>query len=200
MKSGDRLPLEREPVEKLGVSWVSLREAFRAPESMGKIQIQRNAGSFVVSPNRSVVASRLQASHPVVRAFLDYLVDVRAAVEGKMVELVAKRADADLSVVRAALERTEAEMGEFVQWGSLDFRFETALAREADNPLLTEMQPSGRQLWSRLGASAASRPVTGTASTPSIWPFSLRWKGATARRHVASWPTTSTAPSKTRHQ
>jgi DNA-binding GntR family transcriptional regulator len=36
-------------------------------------------------------------------------VDVRAAVEAKVVELVAKRADADLSAVRAVLERMEAE-------------------------------------------------------------------------------------------
>jgi DNA-binding FadR family transcriptional regulator len=181
------------------VSWVSLREALRAPESMGEIAIPRNAGSFVVNPNRSVVASRLQASHPVDRAFLDYLVDVRAAVEGKMVELVAKCADADFSVVRAALERTEVEMGESVQWGSLDFRFETALAREADNPLLTEMQRSGRQLWSRPGASAASRSVTGAACTPSIWPFSLCWKGR-QRGGACLMADHVGTPSKTRHQ
>jgi GntR family transcriptional regulator, transcriptional repressor for pyruvate dehydrogenase complex len=98
---------------------VSVREALRAPESMGEIEIRRNAGSFVVNPNGSAVASRLQASHPVDRAFLDYLVYMRAAVEGKVVVLVAKRADTNRSAVRAALERTEAEMSESVQRDSL---------------------------------------------------------------------------------
>jgi GntR family transcriptional repressor for pyruvate dehydrogenase complex len=147
MKPGDRLPPERELVEKLGVSRVSVREALRALESMGKIEIRRNAGSFVMNPNGSALASQLKATHPVDRAFLDYLVDVRAAVEDKVVELVAKRADADLSAVRAVLERTEAELGESVEQGSLDLRFEAALAREVGNPLLAEMQRSVHQLW-----------------------------------------------------
>ena len=147
MKPGDRLPPERELVEKLGVSRVSVREALRALESMGKIEIRRNAGSFVMNPNGSAFANQLKATHPVDRAFLDYLVDVRAAVEHKMVELVAKRADADLSAVRAVLERTEAELGESVEQGSLDLRFEAALAREVGNPLLAEMQRSVHQLW-----------------------------------------------------
>ncbi len=147
MKPGDRLPPERELVEKFGVSRVSVREALRALESMGKIEIRRNAGSFVLHPNGSAFASQLKATHPVDRAFLDYLVDVRAAVEDKVVELVAERADADLLAVRAVLERTEAERGESVEQGSLDLRFEAALAREAGNPLLAEMQRSVHQLW-----------------------------------------------------
>jgi GntR family transcriptional regulator, transcriptional repressor for pyruvate dehydrogenase complex len=147
MKPGDRLPPERELVERLEVSRVSVREALRALESMGKIEIRRNAGSFVVNPNGSAFASQLKASHPVNRAFLDYLVDVRAAVEDKVVELVAKRADADLSAVRTVLERTEAERAESGERGSLDLRFEAALAREASNPLLAEMQRSVHQLW-----------------------------------------------------
>ena len=73
--------------------------------------------------------------------------DVRAAVEDKVVELAAKRADADLSAVRAVLERMEAELGESVQPGSLDLRFEAALAREVGNPLLAEIQRSVHQLW-----------------------------------------------------
>jgi GntR family transcriptional regulator, transcriptional repressor for pyruvate dehydrogenase complex len=147
MKPGDRLPPERELVEKLGVSRVSVREALRALESMGKIEIRRNAGSFVLNPNGSAFASQLKATHPVDRAFLDYLVEVRAAVEDKVVELVAKRTDADLSAVRAVLERTEAELGESVEQGSLDLRFEASLAREVGNPLLAETQRCVHQLW-----------------------------------------------------
>ena len=114
---------------------------------MGKIEIRRNTGSFVMNPNGSAFASQLKATHPVDRAFLDYLVDVRAAVEDKVVELVGKRADADLSAVRAVLERAEAERGESAEQGSLDLRFEAALAREAGNPLLAEMHRSVHHLW-----------------------------------------------------
>lgn len=147
MEPGDRLPPERELVERLGVSRVSVREALRALESMGKIEIRPNAGSFVVHPNGNAFAKQLKAILPVDRAFLEHLVDVRAAVEDKVVALVAERAEADLSAVSATLERSQADLNESGERGSLDLRFEAALAREAGNPLLAEMQRSVHQLW-----------------------------------------------------
>jgi hypothetical protein len=38
---------------------------------MGKIEVRRNAGSFVMNPNGSAFASQLKTTHPVDRAFLD---------------------------------------------------------------------------------------------------------------------------------
>lgn len=147
MEPGDRLPPERELVERLGVSRVSVREALRAMESMGKIEIRPNAGSFLVHPNGNAMANQLKSVLPVDRTFLEHLVDVRAAVEDKVVALVAERAEADLSAVRATLGRSEADLNESGERGSLDLRFEAALAREAGNPLLAEMQRSVHQLW-----------------------------------------------------
>ncbi len=147
MERGDRLPPERELVERLGVSRVSVREALRALESMGKIEIRPNAGSFLVHPNGNAFASQMRAVLPVDRSFLRHLVDVRAAVEDKVVALVVKRAEVDLAAVRAVLERAEADLSESGEPGSMDLRFEAALAREIGNPLLTEMQRSVHQLW-----------------------------------------------------
>ena len=147
MVPGERLPPERELVERLGVSRVSVREALRALESMGKIEIRPNAGSFLVHPNGNAFASQMRSVLPVDRAFLEHLVDVRAAVEDKVVALVAKRPEADLSAVRAALERSESDLSETGEPGSLDLRFEAALARVTGNPLLAEMQRSVHQLW-----------------------------------------------------
>lgn len=147
MEPGERLPPERELVERLGVSRVSVREALRALESMGKIEIRPNAGSFLVHPNGNAFASQMRSVLPVDRAFLRHLVDVRAAVEDKVVALVAGRAGADLAAVREVLERAEADLSETGEPGSMDLRFEAALAREAGNPLLTEMQRSVHHLW-----------------------------------------------------
>ena len=147
MAPGDRLPPERELVERLGVSRVSVREALRALESMGKIEIRPNAGSFLVHPNGNALAAQMRSVLPVDRVFLRHLVDVRAAIEDKVVELFAMREDADLAAVRAALERSEADLSETGEPGSLDLRFEAALAREAGNPLLAEAQRSVHALW-----------------------------------------------------
>ena len=147
MEPGDRLPPERELVERLGVSRVSVREALRALESMGKIEIRSNAGSFLVHPNGNALVNQLKAVAPVDRAFLRYLIDVRAAVEDRVVVLVAGRSGADLAAVRDALERSGANLEESGEPGSLDLSFEAALAREAGNPLLAEMQRSVHHLW-----------------------------------------------------
>ncbi len=147
MESGDRLPPERELVEKLGVSRVSVREALRALESMGKIEIRPNAGSFLLHPNGNALVNQLKSVAPVDRAFLGHLIDVRAAVEDRVVALVAGRPGADLSAVRDVLERSEADLRESGEPGSLDLSFEAALAREAGNPLLAEMQRSVHHLW-----------------------------------------------------
>lgn len=147
MQPGDRLPPERELVERLDVSRVSVREALRALESMGKIEIRRNAGSFVVHPNGNALANQLQSVLQIDRAFLEYLVDVRAAVEDKVVALVGERQGVDLGEVRATIERSVADLSESGEPGSMDLRFEAALAREAGNPLMVEMQRSVHQLW-----------------------------------------------------
>ncbi len=147
MEPGDRLPPERELVEKLGVSRVSVREALRALESMGKIEIRPNAGSFLVHPNGNALVNQLRAVAPVDRAFLGHLIEVRAAVEDRVVALVADRSGADLSVIRDVLERSEAGLRESGEPGSLDLSFEAALAREAGNPLLAEMRRSVHHLW-----------------------------------------------------
>jgi len=151
MEPGDRLPPERELVEKLGVSRVSVREALRALESMGKIEIRPNARSFLVHPNGNALVNQLRAVAPVDRAFLGHLIDVRAAVEDRVVALVAGRSGADLSAVRGALERSGTSLRESGEPGSLNLSFEAALAREAGNPLLAEMQRSVHHLLADRG-------------------------------------------------
>jgi GntR family transcriptional regulator, transcriptional repressor for pyruvate dehydrogenase complex len=146
MEPGERLPPERQLVEQLQVSRVSVREALRALESMGKIEIRPNAGSFVLHPNGNALVGHLTSQLPIDTTFLDYLVDVRAAVEDKVVSLIDP--DADLSSVADVLDAYAREMEEEdVEPGSLDLRFEAALGRVAGNPLLSELQRAIHELW-----------------------------------------------------
>src|SRR5215216_7949306 len=61
MKPGDLLPSGRELVERLKVSRVLVREALRALEGMGKIEIRSTAGSFLIPPNGNAMVTQLKA-------------------------------------------------------------------------------------------------------------------------------------------
>jgi GntR family transcriptional repressor for pyruvate dehydrogenase complex len=148
LKPGDRLPPERELVERLRVSRTTVREALRVLESMGKIEIRRNAGSFVVEPSANAISTQLKAAHPISVEFLGYLVDVRAAVEDRVVTVMARMPERDLTEARATLARARDEFASGgYERGSLDLRFEAALCRATGNPLLLELQRSIHELW-----------------------------------------------------
>lgn len=148
LERGDRLGSERELAEQFQVSRVSVREALRALESLGKIEIRRNAGSFILDPNGASPAEHLRGGAPIDEFFLRQLVDVRSAIEVKVVQLVAANPDADLTSVADLLERAESELEEPEQAeGSLDLRFEAALSRECGNPLLAHFQQLLHELW-----------------------------------------------------
>lgn len=147
MQPGERLPPERELVERLGVSRVSVREALRALASMGKIEIRRNAGSFVLHPPGNALSHQLRSIAPVDEQFLRHLIDVRAAIEDKVVACIPD--GADLSATKAVLEAAEGALveEEDAEPGSLDLQFESVLGRISGNPLLHELQRSVHQLW-----------------------------------------------------
>lgn len=146
LPTGSRLPPERELVERLKVSRVSVREALRALESMGKIEIRRNQGSYVVDPKRTIIASHLRSVVPKGDDLIDHLVHVRAAIEDRVVACI--KPTTDLAPVKAMLESTALELeSEDLEPGSLDMRFEVMLGRLTGNPLLTELQDSIHELW-----------------------------------------------------
>lgn len=156
---GDRLGSERELAEQFGVSRVVIREALRALESMGKIEIRRNSGSFVVDPHASPVSRWLQSEVAVSRpAPVQEMVDLRAAIETKVVQLV-HRHGADLTVVEAVLaEAAEDIAAEGGDVASLDLRFEAALGELAGNPLLRELQRAVHAAWIELWTGQGLAP------------------------------------------
>lgn len=147
MDPGDRLPAERELAERFGVSRVSLRAALRSLESMGRIDIRRNAGSFVVHPQSSPITGWLKELVPVNGDFLNHLVEVRASIEDRVLILV-HRAQPDYAPLAALLDTIEHGLDAGAEeTGSLDVRFESLLGRMSGNPLLTELQKSAHELW-----------------------------------------------------
>lgn len=155
---GDRLGAERDLAERLHVSRVSVREALRALESMGKVEIRRNAGIYVVDPNGSMPIEHVRGGLPADADYLQWLTELRAAIETKVVEVVA-RVDADLAPVHALLEQAGVELA--AEPGAdltMDLRFESQLAHLAGNPLLVRVQLLVHRLWVAGWAEAGLSP------------------------------------------
>lgn len=147
LRPGDRLGSERELAERLNVSRVSVREALRALEGMGKVEVRRNAGTYVVDPAGRFDIDQIRAGLPADTAYLGWLSQLRSAIEVKVVEIVGRRR-ADLAPVRRLLQQAADELDrDPAEDPAQDLRFEALLAQLVENPLLQRAQRMVHRLW-----------------------------------------------------
>lgn len=79
---------------------------------------------------------------------LQSLTEVRAAIETRVVKVVARHDAADLRPAREFLARATLELSdEDAEQGSLDLRFEAILGRATGNPVLVRVQKWIHQAW-----------------------------------------------------
>lgn len=133
---GESLPSEGQLAEKLGVSRLSVREATRALEARGLLEISKGRRPRVAVPNGSLVGDFFKnAVRRDPRALLD-LLDVRRALEVHIAALAARRASqrniADLELSINAMRASEQE---FEAFHTADVRFHENLAAASGNEL-----------------------------------------------------------------
>jgi GntR family transcriptional repressor for pyruvate dehydrogenase complex len=140
LKSGDQLPPERELAEKFLVSRTSVREALRALESLGLIDIRPGEGTFVrevsveslIQPLALVMASQREA--------ISELFEARRLIEPLIAGLAAARATADdLHEMERILEEQAREVAAGRTGLAQDARFHAALASAAHNRAITRI-------------------------------------------------------------
>ncbi len=111
LKPGDKLPPERELVEKLGVSRSSVRDAIRKLELMGLVEPRQGTGTVVrdvsdavVNPLASVITGK--------RQLVSELLDFRKMVEPPLAARAATNASAkQISAMEEILRRHEEKVG-----------------------------------------------------------------------------------------
>jgi GntR family transcriptional repressor for pyruvate dehydrogenase complex len=140
LKSGDQLPPERELAEKFLVSRTSVREALRALESLGLIEIRPGEGTFVrevsveslIQPLALVMASQREA--------IGELFEARRLIEPLIAGLAAARATADdLHEMERILEEQAKEVAAGRTGLAQDAQFHAALAAAAHNRAITRI-------------------------------------------------------------
>jgi GntR family transcriptional repressor for pyruvate dehydrogenase complex len=134
---GEKIPTERELARRLGVGRASLREALKALEIMGLIEIRLGDGTYVCSRSGFFSTPLLWAiaSSPVVDA--EELVAARTLIEGELAALAAEHATSvQLKEIREHLDRMEQgreNPDEFIQ---ADLSFHLAIGNAASNGIL----------------------------------------------------------------
>src|SRR3989475_9716028 len=91
LKTGDRLPPERELAEKFVVSRTSVREALRALESLGFIEIRAGEGTFVREMSVDELVGPLALVLTSQREAIGELFEARRGLEPAIAALAAGR-------------------------------------------------------------------------------------------------------------
>lgn len=126
LKPDDKLPSENELASMFGASRTTVREALRALEGSGLIEIRRGAhgGPFVAKDGLERAGRRLTDSLRVHGTPVAQVTEARLLVEPALARFAAERAsDDDLAAIAGTLEQVSASLasGETPVLGNLEF-------------------------------------------------------------------------------
>lgn len=145
LPSGAPLPTEPELMEYLGASRNSVREALKALQAMGIVEIRHGFGTYVgpmsLAPMIEGLAFRTVAGHYRGEDSLLQLLELREAVETGLISRLAGRIpEADLIELEALAARMEQQAAHGgAGLADTDRAFHATLYRGLDNVLLSEV-------------------------------------------------------------
>jgi len=139
---GDRLPAERRLQEMFGISRNTLREALRALEQKGLLEIRpgQKGGAFVKALGADPMADHLAMFVASRQVTLAHMAEFRQDIEGLLARRAAERRDPDQATGLRQLvqEATELAAGGLAAWDAfmaVDRRIHLTVAEAAGNPL-----------------------------------------------------------------
>ena len=140
LKSGDRLPPERDLAERFKVSRPSVREALRALESMGLIEIRLGEGTFVREISVDSLIEPLALVMLTQREAVKELFEARRLLEPAIAGLAARRSTAEeIHEMELILEEQAREVATGRTGLTQDAAFHAAIASSAHNRAITRI-------------------------------------------------------------
>lgn len=188
---GERLPPERELAEQFGVSRVTVRDALRALEATGLIEVKVGArgGAFATVPSGSVMGQAISDMMMMSALTPEDIVEARLVVELGTVTLACSRAtEEDLASLRDVCDRGRQALAQKTYTRELSWEFHALLARASHNGAVSGLTQSFRSTLSmhpvrvREGARASGRTVD---EHVRILDAIERGDGVTARSEMA---------------
>lgn len=139
LKPGDRLPSEKDLAENFGVSKASLREAFRALEALGLLEVRQgmSGGAFVIEVDletaRNNLFNYIFFQNPAIHEFTE----LRSFIEPAAAEIAARKAEPeDIQALERNLEATRKKLDVGPFYFELDTQFHHHIAAVTGNRLV----------------------------------------------------------------
>ena len=162
LRSGDRLPAERELAQALSVSRSAVREAIRAMESLGLVEVRAGEGTFVAAPGgptRNPISARLFQAWSEQRK----LFEIRRLIEPGLAALAARRATREqIEDMAAVLKEQQAEVRRGGTGIKENSEFHALIVEAAGNEVLVRIMGDLRDLLKK------TREATWRQGDPSV--------------------------------
>jgi GntR family transcriptional regulator, transcriptional repressor for pyruvate dehydrogenase complex len=140
LKSGDRLPPERELASQLGVGRGHVREALRKLEFYGVLQTFPQSGTFVASLGAGALERLIANLLDLDRDDIKALTETRGILELHSAQLAAQRASkAAIADIGSALDAFRSEVDAGRPAVEEDLLFHLAIANAAGNPVMASL-------------------------------------------------------------
>ncbi|CAM3326515.1 FadR/GntR family transcriptional regulator [Paenibacillus lupini] len=145
LEEGDKLPSVDELVSMFGVGRSSLREALRYLEAIEIVKVINGKGIYVSDSGSYRYSGKVKIDDE--KSFLLNILDVRRALEGKAVELAAKRiTDGKIKEMKACLAEYDEQKQKGLDTSAIDYEFHQHIYDAAANPLLHSVYDSISEL------------------------------------------------------
>lgn len=139
LRAGEALPSEGALATMLGISRLTVREAVRALEARGLLELRKGRRPTVSAPNGALAGDYFRTAIRRDPSALFELLEVRLALETRIAALAATNASrAALAAMTSAIDEMRAAADEDA-FHDADVRFHEALAVGSGNGMLTQL-------------------------------------------------------------
>ncbi|MBN2040727.1 MAG: FadR family transcriptional regulator [Spirochaetes bacterium] len=134
---GDKLPSEREFIERLQVSRIVVREAFRKLEAVGLLQVKHGVGMFVPETGTTAVYEAFSSALQIQKSTMLEIMRASLIIEPAIARFAAEnRTDEHLNALKSNIKNLEMLIKENIPSQHLNVEFHSILAEATQNRIL----------------------------------------------------------------
>lgn len=162
IRPGERLPAERELVNRFNASRIAIREALKALEASGLVSIRPGSGVFVANADATKMSESLYSILRIHNISLNEVTEARLIFEPHVARLAAERiTQQDLARLEKNIEETVAVVASGAPATAENIEFHALLAEATHNTVIAmtmkTMLESAREMTSAEKGTPAQR-------------------------------------------